>query len=878
MKNLVQVQQFFLLVFLFLTISFFNFYSQTSIIKKQLHSNWEFQQKGTKKWYKATVPGCVHTDLMENGIIQDPYYRINESKVQWVDKEDWVYQNSFNINKNEYQKQHHEIQFKGLDTYASVYLNDSLILKSNNMHRTYIINVKSQIKQGENRLKVILESPIKKGLQLYNSLNYTIPVSANDQAEVGQVEEGKRVSVFTRKAGYHYGWDWGPRLVTSGIWRPIILHSWDDVRIKDFNVSYNFDGPTFIKTDLLIESSVHNKNASLLITINDSLVISRELRLVKGEQNSVHHFSLNNTKLWWPNGLGEQNLYDFKAEIRFKNQTRISEQKIGFKAIFLEVKDSTQSPNFYFNVNGYPTFAKGVNYIPQDIFLNRVKSSDYKNLLVAAANANMNMIRVWGGGVYEADRFYDLCDSLGLMVWQDFMFACAMYPGDSSFLENVRFEATDNYNRLKKHTCIVLWCGNNENLAAWKRWGWERTTIKDQSQEVADKIWHHYDTLFHHILPKVVYENHPEHGFSLSSDCPEYWSSSPSSTEGIPESYKIGDTHYWGVWWGKEPFENYNTKISSFMSEYGFQSFPNYQTFKQFGKKKDEDMYSKVMKHHQRSSIGNTTIEEYMKREYLPAKNFESLLYMSQIVQADGIKVAIEAHRRNKAKCMGSLYWQLNDCWPGSSWSSIDYFGRWKGLHYQVKKAFEPVILSHEFVDSNLHISAISDLKEVFNGEIEVRLLSFKSPLAIKSWIQQTNLNPFENSTELMIPYEEYNIDKKNYYLQLILRKNGEVISRKNLFLKSFKNLNNPNPNISYSSFIKENKITLVLNSINFAKGVFISSKSKSNFNENFFDLDAQEQKTIFIELKEGENPQEVRESIKILDVWSATYKPLRKI
>lgn len=314
------------------------------------------------------------------------------------------------------------------------------------------------------------------------------------------------------------------------------------------------------------------------------------------------------------------------------------------------------------------------------------------------------------------------------------------------------------------------------------------------------------------------------------------------------------------------------------MSEYGFQSFPNYQTFKQFGKKKDEDMYSKVMKHHQRSSIGNTTIEEYMKREYLPAKNFESLLYMSQIVQADGIKVAIEAHRRNKAKCMGSLYWQLNDCWPGSSWSSIDYFGRWKGLHYQVKKAFEPVILSHEFVDSNLHISAISDLKEVFNGEIEVRLLSFKSPLAIKSWIQQTNLNPFENSTELMIPYEKYNIDKKNYYLQLILRKNGEVISRKNLFLKSFKNLNNPNPNISYSSFIKENKITLVLNSINFAKGVFISSKSKSNFNENFFDLDAQEQKTIFIELKEGENPQEVRESIKILDVWSATHKPLRKI
>jgi beta-mannosidase len=861
---------------------FFLFYNadsfaQNTILEQKLHTNWQFQQKGTKKWYKATVPGCIHTDLIANGIIEDPYYRLNESKVQWIDKEDWIYKSSFNLNNENYKKQHHEIEFEGLDTYASVYLNDSLILESNNMHRTYVVDVKSYIKIGENNFKIILESPIRKGLELYNSLNYTIPVSANDQAEVGQVDGGKRVSIFTRKAGYHYGWDWGPRLVTSGIWRPVTLRSWDDVRIKNFNISYSFDGPTFIKTDLLIESSIKNKNASLLISINDSTVVSKELKLVKGEQNSVNHFSLKNTKLWWPNGLGEQNLYDFKAEIQFNNRTSSVEEKLGFKAIFLEVKDTTQSPNFYFNVNGAPTFAKGVNYIPQDVFLNRVKNSDYETLLVDAAKANMNMIRVWGGGIYENNRFYELCDSLGLMVWQDFMFACAMYPGDSAFLENVRLEATDNYNRLKRHTCIVLWCGNNENLAAWKRWGWESKAIKDQSQEVADKIWRHYDTLFHHILPQVVYENHPEHGFGRSNDWPGYWSSSPSASEGIPESYKIGDTHYWGVWWGKEPFENYNTKISSFMSEYGFQSFPSYQTFKQFGKKKDEDMYSKVMKHHQRSSIGNATIEEYMKREYLPAKNFESLLYMSQIVQADGIKIAIEAHRRNKAKCMGSLYWQLNDCWPGASWSSIDYYGKWKALHYQIKKAFEPIILSHEFIDSNLHVTAISDLNETFIGEIEIRLLNFKSSLAIKSWIQPTNLKPFENSRELMIPYEEFSNDKKNSYLQFIFRKNGEVISRKNLFLAPFKTLNNPQPKISYTSFINKNKIMIDVNSSSFAKGIFISSKSKSNFSENFFDLNSQESKTIFIEVKEGENPQEIRESIKILDVWNATHKPLPK-
>ena len=319
-------------IVIFLMLSYCETFTQNLNSEKQLHSNWEFQKKGDKKWYMATVPGCVHTDLMDNGILKDPYYRLNESKAQWVDKEDWVYKSTFSLKENEYKKQHHEIKFEGLDTYASVYLNDSLILQSNNMHRTYIVNVKPFLNDGQNSLKIILESPIRKGLELYNSINYTIPVSANDQAEVGKVEGGKRVSVFTRKAGYHYGWDWGPRLVTSGIWRPVTLCSWDDIRIKDFNISYGFDGPTFIKTDVLIESSVENKNATLLITINDSAVVSSDFRLIKGEQNAIHHFTLNSPKLWWPNGMGNQNLYDFKAEIRFNNQIRFSEQKLGFKA------------------------------------------------------------------------------------------------------------------------------------------------------------------------------------------------------------------------------------------------------------------------------------------------------------------------------------------------------------------------------------------------------------------------------------------------------------------------------------------------------------------------------------------------------------------
>lgn len=861
-----------LLTVIFLLFFIIDNTSQNTTFIKKIHDNWSFQQKGTLRWYKATVPGCIHTDLMTNGLIKDPYYRLNESEVQWVDKVDWIYQNTFTITKKEFQKQHHEIQFEGLDTYASVFLNDSLILKSNNMHRTYIIDVKKLLVVGENYLKIILESPIKKGLELYNSLDYIIPVSANDQANKGNVEEGKRISVFTRKAGYHYGWDWGPRLVTSGIWRSVTLNSWDDVRIKDFNISYSFDGPSFIKTDVLVESSVKNKNALLKITINDSTVISSNVLLKKGEQNLVNHFSLKNPKLWWPNGMGEQYLYDFNAEIQFNNAVSSSDQKLGFKTIYLETKDSTLSPNFFFNVNGYPTFAKGVNYIPQDIFLNRIKSTNYESLLVAAAKANMNMIRVWGGGIYEDKKFYELCDSLGLMVWQDFMFACAMYPGDSGFLENVRLEAIDNYNRLKKHTCIVLWCGNNENLSAWKRWGWEKTVIKEQSKEIADRIWHHYDTLFHHILPKVVYQNYPEHGFSKNNNWQVYWSSSPSAKEGISESYKIGDTHYWGVWWGKEPFENYNTKISSFMSEYGFQSFPEYQTFRKFAKKKDEDMYSKVMKHHQRSSIGNATIEEYLNREYQKPKDFKSLLYLSQILQSDGIRKAIEAHRRNKDQCMGSLYWQLNDCWPGASWSSIDYYGKWKALYYQIKKAFNPIIVSNEFIDSNLHIKAITDLNEEFSGEVELSLLNFKNAKPIKKWNQKIHLTPFESKQVIIIPKEQFQSFKENAYLKLELKNKDEIISSKNIFFLPFKNLNISNPEIDYKWKLDEveRKINITVKSKYFAKGIFISSASKSNFDDNFFDLGALEQKNVTIKIKEDENINEIVKSINISDVWNA--------
>ena len=435
-----------------------------SINEILLNSNWSFKEVNSKKWLPATVPGCVHTDLINNEIIKDPFYRLNEGKVQWVDKKDWIYRTNFFLNEEQSNKKNHEICFEGLDTYCQVFLNDTLILKSNNMHRTYFVDISKQLKKGQNELTVLLESPIKKGLELYNALDYIIPVSANDQAETGEVPDGKRVSAHTRKAGYHYGWDWGPRLVTSGIWRPITISSWDTFRITDLKTAYSLDSVAHLKVHSTIESSVETKSAKIIIKLNGKEVFkSDQNKISKGKQELVSSFKIKNPKLWWPNGIGEQHLYDLEIIVEINNKIDAKHQKIGIRKI-----EFIGDTNFHFKVNGHSTFIKGVNYIPQDVFLNKVKSKHYEKTLLSAANANMNMIRVWGGGVYEDERFYELCDSLGLLVWQDFMFACSMYPGDDAFLENVRIEAEENFNRISNHTSVALWCGNNENLSAHK--------------------------------------------------------------------------------------------------------------------------------------------------------------------------------------------------------------------------------------------------------------------------------------------------------------------------------------------------------------------------------------------------------------------------
>ncbi len=660
----------------------------TTIKETQLHTNWVFKKKDSNNWKKANIPGTVHTDLIANNNIKNPFYRLNEHDLQWIDKSDWEYKTTFNLTKEDLAKQHIEIEFKGLDTYAKIYLNDQLIQETDNMFRTYTLDLKPFVKEKENTLKVVLESPINRGIKKHDAIDYKIPVSNNDLAEIGKVPEQKLVSIFSRKAGYHFGWDWGPRLVTSGIWRSVTLRSWDNFKINDvFLRQKKIDSTARLTAQIELTAVKAFEKSMIEINVGDIIVKTTEQSLKSGKNTLSIPFEIKNPELWWPNGMGNQKLYTVNVKVTANKHTDSKSHRIGLRTIELITEKDSIGSNFYFKINGKATFMKGANYIPQDVFLTRVESKNYKHILTSAKEANMNMLRVWGGGIYENDEFYKLCDEMGLLIWQDFMFACAMFPGDKAFLDNVKQEAIDNVKRLRNHTSIALWCGNNEILSAWENWGWKKDVEKKQSKAVADTIWKAYTDIFHKILPEVVNE--------YDSDR-RYWASSPSTELGVPESFDKGDAHYWGVWWGKEPFENYNVKIPRFMSEFGFQSFPELTTVNKYTIPEDHDIFSDVMKSHQRSTIGNGTIEEYMLRHYRKPKDFSSFLYVSQLLQAYGITTGIEAHRKNRKRCMGSLYWQINDCWPVASWSSIDYYGKWKALHYGVKKSFKKTILSFD--------------------------------------------------------------------------------------------------------------------------------------------------------------------------------------
>ncbi len=798
----------------------------------ELNKNWKFRQVGTENWMPAQVPGSVHTDLMNNDKIEDPFYRLNEKDVQWVDKKDWEYKTTFRLDEKYMKKDRLEILFEGLDTYTDVYLNGEQLLTSDNMFREWLVDVKDKLIQGENELTVYFHSPTRIGLEKYDALDYIIPVSDNDQSENGGLGE-KQVSVHVRKAGYHFGWDWGPRLVTSGIWKPIILRAWDEAIIRDLFVRQkNVTNETALFDALLEIESQTNINAKLVFTIDGKNAFSENIELKNGLNKFQFPLEISNPELWWPNGLGDQKLYEIEIKLSHNNQL-LSQKSVRTGIRTVEVIQETDSigKSFYFKVNGHPVFMKGANYIPQDVFLNRVSPDRYKHIIESAKNTNMNMIRIWGGGIYEKDIFYDLCDENGILVWQDFMFACAMFPGDKDFLDNVRHEAIDNVKRLRNHPSIALWCGNNENLSAWFGWGWKQKVKREQGEEVANTIWKAYDDLFHHLLPEVVEE--------YDSDR-LYWSSSPSAEMGKPENWVAGDVHYWGVWWGKEPFTNYRTKIPRFMSEYGFQSFPELSSVNKYATENDWDIFSEVMKSHQRSNIGNGTIETYMDRHYRKPKDFPMFLYVGHLLQAEGIKVAMEGHRKHMPYCMGSLFWQIDDCWPVASWSSIDYYGKWKAQQYFAKKAFSEILVSPETDGKEMKVFVVSDRLEDSPAKMEMTVMDFDGNVI---WGKIKDINIKANSSEVHFAIQNNELFNGKPPGSLLLyvklsEGNGDILTDNIMYFTALKELNLPQPELKSVIQRIKSGYKISLSSDKLVKNIYLTTPGIDGFfSDNYFDI-----------------------------------------
>ena len=801
---------------------------------KNLHEGWKFRQARLTNWYPATVPGVVHTDLLQNKIIEDPFFRLNERGLQWIDKEDWVYETCFTLAADMMRKENMELVFEGLDTYADVYLNDECILKADNMFRRWSIPVRQYIREENNILKVYFHSPVKIDVPKWDALPYQYPAS-NDQSENGGLFN-KKISIFARKAGYHYGWDWGPRLVTSGIWRPVYIRAWSDLRINDVFIEQKEVGAGRAVIAGHVELDADKDMDGVLVTITDEatgrVLGEWQADLKRGTNRVTVDFVLHKPKLWWSNGLGEPFLYRFRTDIIAGGELLDSKtERVGIRSLKVVHQPDKDGHTFYIELNGRPVFAKGANYIPLDNFLPRVTPENYKRTILDAAGVNMNMLRVWGGGIYENDVFYDLCDEHGIMIWQDFMFACSMYPAEGALLDNIHQEAVDNVKRLRNHACIALWCGNNECQDAWLGWGWKRE-IERQNKEYADKIWAQYRQQYHVTLPGVVREYAPG---------TFYWPSSPFAFEGEMSGTTDGDRHYWSVWHGKAPISDYDSEKSRFFSEYGFQSFPEFESVKRYAPyPEDWDIRSEVMMSHQRGGDhANGLIETYLLNEYKKPRDFRAFLYMNHVLQGDAIKTAIESHRRQMPYNMGTLFWQHNDCWPVASWASRDYYGRWKAQHYYVRKAYDDILISSVVEGDDLKVYAVSDRLENTSGRLQLQVCQFDGTV-VHHWDKSVGISGNDSRVCFSAPLAKLleGADRGTVYVRVDYTDKSGRVYHNNYYLGKQKDMDYPKVDLQTEVRSIEGGYEVTVSADKFARAVCLSvADNESVYSDNYFDV-----------------------------------------
>ncbi len=797
---------------------------------------WRFRNAGQETFYRAEVPGCIHTDLFKNKLIPDPFFGLNEKKVQWIEKENWEYVCEFEAGKEILSSGNIILHFKGLDTYAEVSLNGKRLFEADNMFIPWEYDVTNLLIPGNNKLRVFFHSPFMKGLEKYKSLSYHLPAN-NDEHEF-------RVSPFTRKAPYMYGWDWGPRLLTSGIWKEVLLLGSHDAFLE--NPDIRLDSLSSSGAVMLVDVPVTClKPGRYRLRLLVDEVESADMTTAISDKITHHQFriKISHPRLWWPRGFGDPNLYTFRLELSDDNGI-IDEYELqtGIRTIELIREADDKGRSFLFRINGKDIFIRGANIIPVDYFVSGIKAGKYEELTDNAVAVNMNMLRAWGGAVYEDDEFYTLCDRKGIMVWQDFMFACGMYPSDEPFLDLVGREIKYQVGRLRNHPSVVLWCGNNEIVEGFHTWGW-----KEDLGDDAGEAYQSYKKVFLDLLPGILEEMDPER---------PYWPSSPYSGDDQIISLNSGDFHYWEIVKEILPITVYRENIGRFMSEYGFKSYPHLKTIESFAGKGHHDIHSELMESHQGWPGGAELVEKNLEWFYIKPEDFSDFIYLSQLLQAEAITGAIQAHRRAKPFCMGTLYWQLNDCWPSATWAGIDYYGRWKALHYHLKTVFSDVLISAEILNGEIRVYLISDLPEQIQVTANLRILDFGGK---ELFFKNIPTCACPEKATLIFSDELNNLipetDRNRCFLQMNVFRKDHLLSHNSLYFAIPRELKLEEPGLQLKSEKVFDKIFLFLRSNKLAKNVYLDHPGQDGFfSDNFFDLLPGEEKIVIFQ-SDKKNP-----------------------
>lgn len=800
------------------------------------------------------IPGTVLSGLLAAGKIKDPFYRTNEDATRALFWKDYVFTRTFDVDEELLAQQHIVLVCEGLDTLAEISINGTFLAKTDNMHRTWKFQAKKLLHPGKNEIQIVFRSVLRfiedYPYEAHKKINY-IPCGS------------MKGNQLLRKAHSMFGWDWGPQTIDAGIFRDIYLQGYSHARIEDIRIHQQHAKNVSVQTSITLSESVPGQKLCVELS-EDGADKPLQTKLCKTNADGVAavDFVIENPKLWWPNDYGDQPLYIVRTTLLDEDGTSLESitRRIGLRTLTISQEKDEWGNEFAFCVNGVKIFTRGGNYIPDDCLYTRITEKKLDYILESCRRAHFNCVRVWGGGYYPSDAFYDLCDEKGLIVWQDLMYACNVYDVTDAFAENCRQETYDNVRRLRHHASLGLWCGNNEIESAWDHWG--------DFQKETPYLRADYIRLFEEVLPKAVQEADGE---------TFYWHSSPSSGGCFdnPDDANRGDTHYWDVWHGQKPFTDYRKYFFRFCSEFGFQSFPCAKTVNSFTLEDDRNIFSRVMESHQKNDAANGKMLYYLSENLRYPKDLTHLLYASQVLQGMAIKYGVDHWRRNRGRCMGTLYWQINDNWPAPSWSSIDYFGRWKALHYMAQKFYAPHAVSMTLEDHRCHVYFSNESFETTEYSLTLSIRDLSGNV-LETYETKGNSPAFSAIETAVVDICSWEDQKDDVFLEAVIHTKDQKVLKDVETLVPYKYLNLKNPVISTEAEETNDAFILHISSDCFAPFVALDfDDSDVIFSDNFFHLTDKTVQDIIVkkeDILQGhfENAEDFRKRLQILSLGTS--------